>query len=494
MKNSILLIVFIFSVKFCFADFDMNSNMRQAYSHIMTLDFELAQKILTQEKISNNRNGIIFLNENYIDFLTILIGEDVNHYNHSKSNKNKRLNALKKLNPNSPYYLYSQAEIYIQWAFARIKFKEYLLASYELQKAYKLLKRNNQLYPDFILNKKSLGLLHVLIGSIPETYDWILNIVGVEGGVNMGFSELYGVLTYSENTDEYEIYISEVLFLLSFLEMNMKNDKEAFRLLLNKIENCCLNNNLLVFCAARLSNKIGDNDKTIQILENRNFSKTQYHFYYLDYLYAMSKLYSLEYNDAKDYFLRFIALFKGTNYIKSAYHKLSLIAFLQNDLDTKDYYQELSLINGEHLIDEDKQAEEDVKNNTPLNIQLLKSRLLFDGGYYSLALRHLKEITFSNIESNKDFCLEYYYRIARINQKLKDTNVIEYFSKVLMFENLSNLYYHPMSTLQIGIEYEKRGENDKAVIFYKKTLNYSSFNYENGIKKSAKSGIDRILN
>jgi hypothetical protein len=244
MKNSILLIVFIFSVKFCFADFDMNSNMRQAYSHIMTLDFELAQKILTQEKISNNRNGIIFLNENYIDFLTILIGEDVNHYNHSKSNKNKRLNALKKLNPNSPYYLYSQAEIYIQWAFARIKFKEYLLASYELQKAYKLLKRNNQLYPDFILNKKSLGLLHVLIGSIPETYDWILNIVGVEGGVNMGFSELYGVLTYSENTDEYEIYISEVLFLLSFLEMNMKNDKESCRLLLDKIKYWCLNNNL----------------------------------------------------------------------------------------------------------------------------------------------------------------------------------------------------------------------------------------------------------
>ena len=64
MKNSILLIVFIFSVKFCFADFDMNSNMRQAYSHIMTLDFELAQKILSQEKISNNRNGVVFLNEN----------------------------------------------------------------------------------------------------------------------------------------------------------------------------------------------------------------------------------------------------------------------------------------------------------------------------------------------------------------------------------------------------------------------------------------------
>jgi len=494
MKNLIVLLVFTISVKFCFADFDMNNNMRQAYTHIMHLDFELAQQLLDIEKLSNDKNGIVFLNENYIDFLTILIGEDETYYNRAKLNKNQRLNSLKKNDTNSPYYLYCQAEIYIQWAFARIKFKEYFRASYELQKAYKLLERNNKLYPDFILNKKSLGLLHILIGSIPKSYDWVLNIVGINGGINKGFHQLYNVLEYSENINEYGIYKSEILFLLSFLEMNMKNDKESCVLLLEKIENCCLNNNLLVFCAARLSNRIGNNDKTIQILKNRIVSKNQYPFYYLDYLYAMSKLYSLEYNDAKDYFLKFIALFQGKNYIKSAYHKLSLIAFLQNDLDTKDYYQELSLINGEHLIDEDKQAEEDVKNNTPLNIQLLKSRLLFDGGYYSLALRHLKEITFSNIESNKDFCLEYYYRIARINQKLKDTNVIEYFSKVLMFENLSNLYYHPMSTLQIGIEYEKRGENDKAVIFYKKTLNYSSFNYENGIKKSAKSGIDRILN
>ena len=494
MKNLILLILFVFSVKFCFADFDMNSNMRKAYSQIMTLDFELAQKTLTQEKFSNNQNGIIFLNENYIDFLIILIGEDVNYYNQSKSNKNKRLNALKKLNPNSPYYLYSQAEIYIQWAFARIKFKEYVLASYELQKAYKLLKRNNQLYPDFILNKKSLGLLHVLIGSIPETYDWILNIVGIKGGINKGFSELYDVLTYSENTVEYEIYNSEVLFLLSFLEMNMKNDKESCRILLEKIENCCLNNNLLVFCAARLSNKIGDNNKTINILENRTFYKTQYHFYYLDYLYAMSKLNTLELNDAKDYFLRFIKLFKGKNYIKSAYHKLSLISFLQNDFDTMNHYQELALVNGELLIDEDKQAENDVLNSIPLNLQLLKSRLLFDGGYYKFALENLNNIIFKDIEKNQDFCLEYYYRLARISQKLEDSNVIELFSKVLDLKDESSLYYHPMSALQIGFEHEKIGENDRAVIFYKKTLSYSGFNYENGIKKSAKAALDRILN
>jgi hypothetical protein len=74
----------VFSVKFCFAEFDMNQNMRQAYVHIMHLDFSLAQKILDTEKISNNDNGIIILNENYIDFLTILIGEDELYYKKAK--------------------------------------------------------------------------------------------------------------------------------------------------------------------------------------------------------------------------------------------------------------------------------------------------------------------------------------------------------------------------------------------------------------------------
>ena len=496
MKNLILLIVFVFSVKFCFAEFDMNNNMRQAYIHIMHLDFSLAQQILDREKISNNDNGFVFLNENYIDFLTILIGEDESYYKEAKQKKNQRLNALRKNNQRSPYYLYTQAEVYIQWAFIRIKFKEYFLAAYELQKAYRLLEKNDQLYPDFVLNKKSLGLLHILIGSIPESYNWILNIVGIEGEINKGFNELYAVLDYSENLEEYYIYNSEVLFLLSFLEMNMKNDKKSCSLLLEKIENCCLNNNLLVFCAARLSNKIGDNDKTIQILENRVISDTQYNFYYLDYLYAMSKLYKLEYNNANDYLLRFIEFFKGKNYIKSAYHKLSLIALLEDNIEEKKYYEKMVLNNGERLIDEDRQAEDDVKNKILVNTNLLKSRLLFDGGYYKETLDYLSNININDINHHQEFILEYYYRISRSNQELSASTtikVIDLFSKVLSIDNPSNLYYHPMSTLQIGLEYEKSGDNDKAIKFFKKTLSYKDFNYENGIKKSAKAGINRIL-
>jgi hypothetical protein len=50
-----------------------------------------------------------------------------------------------------------------------------------------------------------------------------------------------------------------------------------------------------------------------------------------------------------------------------------------------------------------------------------------------------------------------------------------------------------MSNLQIALEYEKEANNEAALIYFKKTLKYDSFDYENGIKKSAKAGLNRIL-
>ena len=49
-----------------------------------------------------------------------------------------RLKKFKNSDVNSPFYLYTQADIYLQWALVRIKFKEYFSAAIEIEKAYKL--------------------------------------------------------------------------------------------------------------------------------------------------------------------------------------------------------------------------------------------------------------------------------------------------------------------------------------------------------------------
>ena len=182
----ILTLLFLFLSTTVFASFQMNERMQQSYSHIINLEFEVANQLLNLELKENSENRIVVLQQNYIDFLTILIGEDEVFFENAKDEKSDRIDFLQEGDENSPYYLYAQAEVHLQWAFARLKFEEYLTAAYEIQKAYSLLEENQELFPEFKLNKKGLGLLHTLVGAIPEKYQWVISLVGMEGTVQQG--------------------------------------------------------------------------------------------------------------------------------------------------------------------------------------------------------------------------------------------------------------------------------------------------------------------
>ena len=282
----------------------------------------------------------------------------------------------------------------------------------------------------------------------------------------------------------------------------MKQDNENWELesarifakkkkLLEKIENCCQKNDLMIFCSARLSLRLGQNDRAIQILENRN--KNNFYFHYLDYLYAMSAMYKQDYLKAEKYFLQFTDNFRGSNYIKSAYHKLYHISVLTNSIEKQEKYKYLVLNKGNSLIDEDRRAEDEIKNNNPINIDLLTATLLYDGGYYKKALQKLISIDTLNID-NYNHKIEFAYRNARVYQKLEDKKTISYFMKLIGMNNSSNLYYFPMSNLQIGLEYEKQGNFKQALNYFNKVFDYKDYDYENGIKKSAQAAINRLSN
>ena len=116
--------IFLLLSKYTFASFDMNENMQQSYSYIMNLELDSAKKLLANEKSQNSTNGFIVLHQNYIDFLTIIIGEEKSYFDNSIQQKEVRMELLESKNEDSPYYLYSQAAIHLQWAFSRLKFDQ----------------------------------------------------------------------------------------------------------------------------------------------------------------------------------------------------------------------------------------------------------------------------------------------------------------------------------------------------------------------------------
>ena len=77
----------------------MNENMQSSYTYIIGLEFNAARNNIAIEQTTNPDNGFIQLHQNYIDFLTVIIGEDLiffENYKFASDNTSKKINSLYK--------------------------------------------------------------------------------------------------------------------------------------------------------------------------------------------------------------------------------------------------------------------------------------------------------------------------------------------------------------------------------------------------------------
>ena len=496
MKKSILLILtlLIFS-RFASAipTFTMNSNCKNAYLAIMDMRFSQGQQLLNNEKKNNPNNLIVYYLENYIDLIKLNIEGVPQDYKSMSSNKAVRLSQIAKGDKKSPYYLYAQAEIQLQWAFIHIKFQENIAAAREINEANSLLSKNQKLFPNFLLNKKGLGVLHAIVGAIPDKYKWLANFVGFEGTVKQGISEISELFLKSISDPTYAIYKTESIFYLTFLTINLNNDEVE----LDKLEKWhqmvdTLKSPLFTYARVSLMKKRGENDKIIKRIESMSKDASRYPLNYLIFLLGEAKLNKLDITASKC-FDEFIKNSKSQNYIKAAWLRLGWIHLINGKSNL--YKEALENIKkkGVTITEDDKYAESEAKKGAVPNIVLLKSRLLFDGGYYNKSLSILLEKKPSQIFNTTKEIYEYYYRIARDYHGMKNyAEAIKFYE--LTFSKNSEItdYFMPNAALQIGLIYEKQGNKEKAKQYFNKCLNMPDCDYKSGIDIKAKAGLERV--
>lgn len=500
MLRHVILFLLLCTFSFGFSQYyyDFNQNCKNAYSAIFSLKFEEGMDLINNEKSVNPDNNIPYLLENYIYFLTVFIGEEEQEFDKLEKLKDDIVDRLKDGNENSPYYRYCLAQVYLQWAFARTKFKEYVTATFEINKAYRLLEWNNEKHPDFLPNLINLGLLHTLIGTIPDKYNWIKKIVGIEGTIDEGTNEILKVLDASLKNDNYAIYRDECLFYLSFIQLNLSTNKKKAIDYIELIENneedkTHLSNPLVVYAIATIYMKNGMNNEALEILMSKPSSKEYYPFYYLDYLTGLAKLQRLD-DDAYNYLLKYIMNFKGINYIKAAYQKIAWYYLVNGNTSKYKEYIEKAEKYGKEIVDADKQAEREASEGDMPNSTLLKARLLFDGGYYERALKELTKSKRNFLKTAKD-TLENTYRIGRIYHEWgKTSEAIPYYKKTVENGAESEYYYAANSALNLGLIYEDAGNYEKAKDYYKRATSMKNKEYKNSIDQKAKAGLNRIEN
>jgi Tetratricopeptide repeat len=488
----LLILLSICSIKLsAFGVFQYDAKVSEVYAKIQHLQLNEA-KIQLQTLRQNQPNNLALVHlEDYYDFFLLYLSENENELSAYKKRLDERLMAMQKGSPDSPYYLYVQADMLLHWALLKIKFNDYLATFNAAGRAYRLLKRNQEKFPAFILNYKNLGLLHALAGTIPDQYRWGAKLLGgLSGTIEQGKNELEKVLAHAEKLENF-LFAEESAVMYSMLLLYLANEPDAAWQACEKYQLQPATNPVHCFTKATIALRSGRNDEAIQILSKRIINPGEAPFPFLDFLLGLAKIRRLD-DESSQAFQRFLQHFKGQNYLKEAYQKLAWIELLQGDKTAYQNYMKRCLEKGQSNYGADQHAQAEAESGQIPNTNLLKARLLFDGGYYQKAYDLLKD------KDEKDFSperlrLEYNYRLGRILHGLKRyPEALQQYQKTIQQGAQSSEYFACNAALQAGLLCEKRKQFDSARHYFKRCLQLQPREYKNSLHQAAKAGLNRI--
>lgn len=461
---------------------------KEAYNLALQLKLKQSKELLNGSSTPSTSDIPQLYISNLAEALELLITEDESKLDTYESNWKKRVTQIKNSNSSpSPYKDFFLAEMQLQWAFIYLKFDSELSAAWNLRQAYRLISTNHENYPDFLPNLKTLGLLHVLLGAIPEKYEWILSLFGMEGSIKNGIDELETLVT-SENMFQFEADI-----LLQVVKAYVLQDKKSAVKGLSRLLKNHDKNPLVKFLYASILIKNAESEKALKVLQTLNpIHGDHIQFYYIYYLLGEVYLQKGRFKKAIESYDTFIKNFEGTNFIKSAHYKTALGYLLDGNESAFESYVKKASQRGSKKVEGDKYAAKMAKSGQKPNSIILSIRLLSDGGYYQQADSIVRSVPEHYFKTPKDK-VEFKYRQARLSHK---TNAIkkasEQYKQVIEASGKSPWYFAPNSALQLGYIFRATGDNTSARKYFLKALSYNNHEYKSSIDNKAKIALSTL--
>ncbi|MBU3677653.1 MAG: hypothetical protein FGM54_10820 [Chitinophagaceae bacterium] len=211
----------------------------------------------------------------------------------------------------------------------------------------------------------------------------------------------------------------------------------------------------------------------------------------LDYELGDAKLKRLDFSCVAD-FNRYLQTTRSQFYVKDAWLSLAYAAYLQNNMPEVRRCFDRIKKEGSREADADQEALRIAEAGILPDKDLLRARLLNDGGYNDEALRILKGRALSSFKPGNEQ-IEYIYRLARIHDELSDTTeAIEFYKLTLQQSGKTKAYYPARAALQLGYIFEAQKRNDTALMYFNRVLALKGHDYKNSLDQKAKAAINRI--
>lgn len=472
-----------------YANFDFNANCIKAYENIMALKLNTARAIINAEKKKNPNNSIPYLLDNYVDYFNLITSENKSDYLRFKESKNARISRIEKDDKNSPYYLYALAEINLQLALSRSKEKEYFTASIDFNKAYNQLKENSKKFPEFLPNQKNFGMIQAVLGSFPEGLSRALSAFGIRGDTRTGVRILENLIEKLPQSN-YAHFYDETVFYYAIIQTDIISDSMNYGRIMKITEQIDSESLLRTYIRAYAGIKLGNSRNSSAELIKRPTGSFYVAFPYLDYLTGLAKLQNLDLSAGTNFNI-YLKSYRGTNLIKDTYLQLAWLELIKGNYSG---YQQFTIpvkTKGFNSHNRDVQALKEVNYGVP-DLNLLKAKLLCDGGNYDRALAQLTGKSTSDFKSLM-YKTEFNYRLGRIyDLSSKNEQALKYYQVAIDLGKGQPYSFAANSALRSAIIYEKSKNFVRAKQYFNLAINMKDHDYENSIENRAKEGLKRI--
>lgn len=459
-------------------DLVFTGRLRKAYD--LALNLRPAEALAT---VGDDNSAEAAYISSLAETIELLVTEDHSRFDEYEDRFLKRLDRRIKASPRA--YQFLQAEIRLQWAFVYLKFGHELDAALQLRDAYQIAGACREKFPEYVPILKTTGMLEIIVGSVPEKYGWVLDLLSMSGSVPSGMADL-GRVASSGSVLGVEARLLRALvqgFVLAEPGPALADMKEI--LAGEK------SNPLVLFLAASLAIKDSQSELALGLLSTLADSASRIPLYYAWYLQGEAYLHKGDYLRSIRSYRWFIDHQPGQNYIKDAWYKTGLCYWLNGDENEALAAFKEARNKGKEATEADKSAARSLAEKNPPNIALSRIRFYTDGGYYEEAGALLSTLTENNFTTGKDK-VEYYYRRARLAHKLGKSEAVALYEKTIAMTGQENWYFAPNACLQLGYIYRSRNEPQRAAEYFEKALGYKRHEYKNSIDSKARSALAQL--
>jgi tetratricopeptide (TPR) repeat protein len=463
---------------------------KTAYSYISELRIDEGLNIIKLQSITHPENYIWSYLEDYADFLKIFVQEDLRQITDFMEASSLRMDRIMLVPETNPLSLMAQAQIYLHHCALHMQQSQFIAAATDINKSFKLLKKNQKLFPSDVANLRLYASLKVAFGAIPDQYRWLVSIVtSLNGTIEEGLGELHSIL--KSTTPATNVFFAETVLYTAMAEGRLNNKPQAGIQLLAKHFGKTPTNKSIQYVMASLLTADGDNDGAIRILSQATGVLGSLRIPFLDFMLGECKLFRGD-GDADTHFKNFLVYHKGKHYIKEAHQKLAWYALLKGDRTGYYNHMQQILIKGASTTDEDQQAMHEAEHHDTPHPILLRSRLYYDGGYYDQALNLLTESFYATLNQHAHR-LEFLYRKGRILQAKKSyAEALHYLNLTITTGQFEKYYFACSAALQCGIIHETLGSEAAALKFYTLCLEMIPDTYSTSLHQKARMGLNRI--